>query len=96
MYILITYDVCTSDEGGQKRLRKVSKCCSNYGQRVQNSVFECLLSESQFLVLKSELTKIIDKEADSIRIYRLGKNYSEKIAKIGKESSFDIEGVLLI
>lgn len=96
MYVLVTYDVNTSSEGGEKRLRKVAKCCLNHGQRVQNSVFECLLSQSQLITMQHELESIIDKECDSIRIYRLGKNYMEKIDKIGKETSFDIEGDLII
>lgn len=96
MYILITYDVNTTSEEGQKRLRKVAKCCKDYGQRVQNSVFECMLDESQFIRMKSSLKKIIDEENDSIRIYKLGKNYVTKIDRLGKDTSFDFEGSLII
>ena len=96
MYVLITYDVNTSAPGGQKRLRNVAKCCQNYGQRVQNSVFECLITESQLICLRQSLSSAIDKNVDSIRIYKLGKNYMAKIEHIGVETSFNIEGDLII
>ena len=79
MYILVTYDVNTSTSAGQSRLRKVAKCCLNHGQRVQNSVFECMLSEAQYVQFRAALTSLIDAQHDSIRIYRLGKNYNSKI-----------------
>ncbi|GAF23118.1 CRISPR-associated protein Cas2 [Bacillus sp. JCM 19047] len=72
MLVLITYDVKTSSPGGTKRLRKVSKACQNYGQRVQNSVFECVLDSTQLTILKHELLEMIDPENDSLRFYRLG------------------------
>lgn len=90
MYVLITYDVDTVSEGGQKRLRQVAKCCKDFGQRVQNSVFEFLISGSDFVRLKAELLEIIDKELDSIRIYQLGHNYKSKIEHLGVKTSFDI------
>lgn len=96
MYVLITYDVNTSSENGQKRLRQVAKCCKDFGQRVQNSVFECLIDGSDFVHLKAKLLKIIDKELDSIRIYQLGKNYQTKIEHLGVKTSFDIEGELIV
>lgn len=96
MYVLITYDVNTSSENGQKRLRQVAKCCKDFGQRVQNSVFECLIDGSDFVRLKAKLLSLIDKELDSIRIYHLGKNYHTKIEHIGVKTSFDIEGELII
>ena len=96
MYVLITYDVNTSSENGQKRLRQVAKCCKDFGQRVQNSVFECLIDGSDFVRLKAKLLKIIDKELDSIRIYQLGTNYQTKIEHLGVKTSFDIEGELII
>lgn len=96
MYILITYDVQTSDPEGAKRLRKVARTCKNYGQRVQNSVFECLVTPAQLVHLEHELTSHIDISADSLRIYHLGPNYQRNIKTIGKETSFDIEGELLI
>ena len=96
MYVLITYDVNTSSENGQKRLRQVAKCCKDFGQRVQNSVFECLIDGSDFVRLKAKLLTIIDKDLDSIRIYQLGKNYQTKIEHLGVETSFDFEGDLII
>lgn len=96
MYVLITYDVNTATEDGQKRLRKVAKCCQNFGQRVQNSVFEFLISGSDFVSLKAKLLEIIDNELDSIRIYHLGKNYQSKIEHFGAKTSYDIEGELII
>ncbi len=96
MYVLITYDVNTSSENGQKRLRQVAKCCKDFGQRVQNSVFECLIDGSDFVRLKMKLLSIIDKDLDSIRIYQLGKNYQSKIEHLGVKTSFDIEGELII
>ncbi|OLN22426.1 CRISPR-associated endonuclease Cas2 [Domibacillus antri] len=96
MLILITYDVSTTTGSGQKRLRKVSKACQNYGQRVQNSVFECVVDSTQFTALKIELTSIIDPETDSLRFYRLGNNYKSKIEHVGVKESIDIEGPLIL
>ncbi len=96
MSILVTYDVDTVSPAGQKRLRNVAKVCENYGQRVQNSVFECEVTESQFSILKAELTYIIDLQLDSIRFYRLGKNPKAHTIILGKKTSYDVDGVLLI
>ena len=96
MMILITYDVDTISEHGQKRLRQVAKVCMNYGQRVQNSVFECILSEMQFVKLKHELENIIDLKLDSIRFYVLGNNWKRRVESIGKKSSVDFTGELII
>lgn len=96
MYILITYDVSTSDPQGAKRLRKVARICQNYGQRVQNSVFECLVDPAQFAVLKHQLLDTINDEEDSLRIYQLGKNYRSYIEIYGRATSFEIEGELII
>lgn len=96
MYALITYDVETVSADGQKRLRKVAKECVNHGQRVQNSVFECMLEPAELTKLKLKLTSIIDKEKDSIRFYLLGKNWERKIEMIGKQTSFDFGGELII
>lgn len=94
MLILVTYDVSTISEGGTRRLRKVSKLCQNYGQRVQNSVFECVVDGAQFATLKQELLDVIDIEHDSLRFYRLGDNYQKKVEHIGVKESIDIEGTL--
>ncbi|WP_073402568.1 CRISPR-associated endonuclease Cas2 [Bacteroides luti] len=96
MMVLITYDVGTDSPEGKKRLRKVAKQCVNYGQRVQNSVFECLLDPAQFSVLKHKLDKIIDKEKDSIRFYFLGNKWEKHIEYIGKLTSFNMEDELII
>lgn len=95
LLVLITYDVSTINSAGQKRLRKVSKVCQNYGQRVQNSVFECIVDATQFTSLKIELTSIIDKDQDSLRFYRLGNNYKNKVEHIGVKESIDLESPLI-
>ncbi len=96
MMVLITYDVETTTPAGKKRLRKVAKECVNYGRRVQNSVFECLLTESQFCILKSNIESIIDYDMDSIRFYFLGKNWNRRIESIGKNTTFAIDSELII
>ena len=79
MLVLVTYDVNTETAAGRKRLRRVAKMCVNYGQRVQNSVFECLLDAAQYVVFKSKLTALIDPQKDSLRFYQLGNNYRKKV-----------------
>ena len=96
MLVLITYDVSTEDSAGKTRLRKVAKECVNYGQRVQNSVFECLLDSSQVLVLKKRLLSLIDEKKDSLRIYYLWNNYQSKIEHYGVKDSYDPEGILMM
>jgi CRISPR-associated protein Cas2 len=95
MMVLVTYDVNTETSSGQKRLRKVAKQCENYGQRVQNSVFECLIDGAQLRVLKASLVDIIDAEKDSLRFYQLGRNWRGKIEHIGAKASLDLEGPLI-
>ncbi len=95
LLVLITYDVSTISNTGQKRLRKVSKICQNYGQRVQNSVFECVVDSTQFAALKIELANVIDKEKDSLRFYQLGNNYKNKVEHLGIKESVDVEGPLI-
>jgi len=96
MYILITYDVDTVSEKGQKRLRQVAKACKDYGQRVQNSVFECEVTEAQFVLLKGRIEEIIDNKLDSIRFYFLKRNDQRCVLALGRETSFDISGSLII
>lgn len=96
MMVLITYDVETVTPSGAKRLRRVAKECQNYGQRVQNSVFECVVTEAQFALLKSSLVSKIDKEKDSIRFYFLGNNWNNRIEHIGQQTSFDVTAELII
>ncbi|MDD7558893.1 MAG: CRISPR-associated endonuclease Cas2 [Porphyromonas sp.] len=96
MYILVTYDVNTVDPAGAKRLREVAKVCRNYGQRVQNSVFECLVEPATYVELKDKLLSIINKERDSLRFYHIGNNYRAKIEIFGCITSFDIQGELIV
>lgn len=96
MLVLVTYDVSTTDKEGVKRLNKVAKVCVSYGQRVQNSVFECIVDYSQFLLLKNALLEIIDKTDDSIRFYNLGNNYQSKIQHFGKENRVNQDSILIL
>lgn len=96
MYVLVTYDVETATTQGSSRLRRVARECLNYGQRVQNSVFECSLSPAQFTELRLKLLDIIDKNKDSIRFYFLGNNYSKKVEFIGVITSYNVEDELII
>lgn len=96
MFVLITYDVNITSPNGAKRLRKVSKACLDYGKRVQNSVFECVLTEAQFVVLKNQLKGLIDEEQDSVRFYLLGNNWKRRIETIGKNFGLDFTGELII
>lgn len=95
MLVLITYDVSTETAAGRKRLRKVAKQCVNHGQRVQNSVFECLLDAAPYAVLKAELTKLIDPEVDSLRFYQLGNHYQNKVEHVGVRPAFQQDDVLI-
>lgn len=96
MLVLITYDVNTEDAAGRKRLRLIAKQCVNYGQRVQNSVFECLLDASQSQLLKHKLCNIMDKGKDSLRFYYLGNKYETKKEHFGVKDSYDPEGTLMV
>ena len=89
MLVLITYDVNTQTAAGRKRLRKVAKECTNYGQRVQNSVFECQMDATKCRQVKNILENIIDKEVDSLRVYYLGEKYKNKVEHIGAKPGFD-------
>ena len=94
--VLITYDVETLTTSGARRLRRVAKECQNYGQRVQDSVFECVLTEAQFAVLRDKLFSLIDDEKDSFRFYFLGYNWNNNVEYIGKRTSFDVTSELII
>ena len=94
--VLITYDVSTQDAAGKARLRKVAKECVNYGQRVQNSVFECILDASQLLLLKNRLVSLINEKEDSLRFYYLGNNYRTKVEHFGSKTTYEAEGILMI
>jgi CRISPR-associated protein Cas2 len=95
MMVLITYDVKTETVAGKSRLRRVSKKCQNYGQRVQNSVFECLIDPAQLKELQNKLLKIIDPEVDSLRFYYLGDNWKSRVEHVGAKPSIDIEGTII-
>lgn len=96
MLVLITYDVNTETPAGKKRLRKVAKQCVNYGRRVQNSVFECILDNAQCVMLKAELTDIIDKNTDSLRFYYLGNKYQTRIEHVGIEKGVAADDILIM
>ncbi|MDR1753754.1 MAG: CRISPR-associated endonuclease Cas2 [Eubacterium sp.] len=96
MLVLITYDVSTETAQGRKRLRQIAKTCMNYGQRVQNSVFECNLDAAQLVKVKTLLIKIFDKEKDSLRFYSLGNNYKNNVEHYGAKASFDVTEPLII
>ncbi len=96
MLVLITYDVNTETVAGRKRLRQVAKQCVNYGQRVQNSVFECVLDSTKCREVQHKLEQIIDNDKDSLRFYYLGNNYKSKVVHIGAKESFDVEGTLIV
>lgn len=96
MLVLLTYDVSTVTDDGKKRLRYVAKKCLKYGQRVQNSVFECNVDWGQFLKLQNDLKVIINSREDSLRFYNLGNNYTKKIVHVGVKPSLDLEGDLII
>jgi len=96
MLVLITYDVRTEDAAGRKRLRQIAKQCVNHGQRVQNSVFECLLDPAQCRALQAKLCAIMDKDHDSLRFYYLGNKYETKIEHFGTGETYQPEGFLNI
>jgi CRISPR-associated protein Cas2 len=95
MMVLISYDVNTQDPGGRRRLRRMAKCCLNWGQRVQYSVFECLLDPAQWTGLKGQLTDIMDPHKDSLRFYYLGKNWQNRVEHLGAKAALDPEGLLI-
>lgn len=96
MLVLITYDVNTQDAAGRKRLRQIAKQCVNYGQRVQNSVFECKLDAAQYRALQAKLCKIMDKSQDSLRFYNLGNNYATRIEHFGAKPTYDPEDAMIV
>ena len=96
MYILITYDVDTTSHDGQRRLRQVSNACKDFGQRVQNSVFECELTEAQLCILKERIKEIIDHSLDSIRFYHLSKNENRRVDVMGIETAFDVNDAIIV
>jgi CRISPR-associated protein Cas2 len=96
MFVLVTYDVKTSDPGGTKRLRRVAKACKDYGQRVQFSVFECIVDPAQWTKLRQRLIDEIEEEVDSLRFYFLGSNWKRRVEHVGAKPGIDQEGPLII
>ena len=96
MMVLVTYDVNVTAAGGAGRLRRVAKTCQNYGQRVQNSVFEIEVDPAQLVNLKSQLAAIIAPELDSLRYYHLGSKWERRIEHVGAKTSIDLNGPLII
>ena len=96
MLILITYDVNTESAEGKRRLRTVAKYCVKYGQRVQNSVFECILDEAQYRQVRHQLEGLIDPSKVSLRFYNLGNQYSSKVEHFGAKAGYEAEGVLML
>ena len=96
MMVLVSYDVSTMDEAGPGRLRRVAKICKNYGQRVQFSVFECIVDPAQWTVFKQKLIDQIETETDSLRFYFLGANWRKRIQHVGAKEGFDQEGPLIV
>lgn len=96
MYILITYDVDTTSKEGARRLRCVAKACMDYGQRVQNSVFECKVTDAQLCILKNAINNIIDIKKDSVRVYYLSRNEDRRVDVLGKETAYNVIDVMII
>lgn len=96
MLVLITYDVNTEDAAGRKRLRRIAKSCVDYGQRVQNSVFECLLDAAQCRILQAKLISIMDSDKDSLRFYYLGNKYEKKVEHFGCKHTYQPEDTLIL
>jgi CRISPR-associated protein Cas2 len=96
MFVLVSYDVATKDKVGETRLRRVAKTCKDYGQRVQYSVFECIVNPAQWAFLRDQLVQIIDEEQDSLRFYYLGSNWKRRVEHVGAKAGIDQEGPLII
>ena len=90
MMIMVSYDVCTVDRQGQTRLRRVAKACQDFGQRVQNSVFECDIDPTQWTVLKNRLVELVDPDLDSLRFYYLGSHWQRKVEHVGAKPTLDL------
>ncbi|MBF0477035.1 MAG: CRISPR-associated endonuclease Cas2 [Deltaproteobacteria bacterium] len=96
MLVLVSYDISTMDPAGPRRLNRVAKTCKNYGQRVQFSVFECLVDPAKWVVLRQKLIDIIEPETDSLRFYFLGSNWRHRVEHIGAKKTYDQEGPLIV
>lgn len=96
MMVVVAYDVNTETPDGERRLRSVAKTCMKYGQRVQNSVFECSVTPSDYLILKHDLAEIMDEMCDSLRYYNLGSKYASKIEHRGRQRHVPVDGVMML
>ena len=96
MFVLVSYDVALDDETGARRLRRVAKACKDYGQRVQYSVFGCIVDPAQWAVLKQRLVKEINEEKDSLRFYYLGAHWKRRVEHVGAKKTVDQEGPLIV
>jgi CRISPR-associated protein Cas2 len=96
MMVLVAYDVSTASAEGRRRLRQVAKACVDFGQRVQNSVFECLVDPAQWTQLRQTLVELIDAEEDSLRFYFLGRNWQKRVDHVGAKTTYDPEGPLIV
>ena len=96
MFVLVSYDINIKSDGGQRRLRRVAKICKDYGQRVQFSVFECIVDPAQWAVLRQKLIDEIEPERDSLRFYFLGSNWKRRVEHIGAKETVDLEGPLIV
>lgn len=96
MMVLVSYDVATEGNAGARRLRKVAKICTNYGQRVQYSVFECIVDPAQWVAMKQQLITAIDEDQDSLRFYFLGANWRNRVEHVGAKEGIDQEGLLIL
>ena len=96
MMVLVTYDIDLSKKSGAKRLRRVAKVCTNYGQRVQYSVFECSVDPAQWVNMRQQLVDEIDEKKDSLRFYFLGSNWKKRVEHIGAKEGYDVEGTIMV
>jgi CRISPR-associated protein Cas2 len=96
MVVLVSYDVSTRDELGKRRLRRVARLCEDRGQRVQNSVFECLLDAAQWTLFRAALLREVDLEQDSLRFYFLGNHWKSRVEHVGAKPSYDPQGPLIL
>lgn len=96
MLVLVSYDVNTQDADGRKRLRQIARCCENWGQRVQFSVFECLVDPAQWTSLRARLIEIMDNDKDSLRFYFLGANWKKRLEHVGAKQGYDPSGPLVL
>ena len=96
MYVLVTYDVATSDASGRRRLARVARLCVRYGQRVQQSVFECAVDPAQYALLKHELEGLCDETQDTVRLYNLGNNWANRVEHIGIKRPYNPDEPMIV